>query len=143
MGFNSKEFKKVKFVPRSEDISVPILASWFEGPAIWKVRGLEGNELGRCNDLADRNRRAITSIAEGLVSDKSAETVDAIKALVGLSDNVPDENAKRIEYLQAGSVDPICDLELAVRINAYFPVQFREITNKILQLTGFGYEVGK
>jgi len=143
MGFKEKEFIKTKFLPRTEDVLVPTLSSWFDGEAVWKCRGLEGNELGRCNDLADKNRRLISSIAEGLVSDKASDTVEAIKALVGLSDDVPSENAKRIEYIQAGSVDPICNLDLAIRLNSFFPVQFREITNKILQLTGWGHEVGK
>lgn len=143
MGFDVKKFKKEKFVPRQESVAVPRLAPWFEGDAVWTVRALEGNELGRCNDLADKNRRLITDIVEGIASGSTPETIEAVKALVGLSGDVPDENARRIEYLQAGSVAPICDLELAIRVNAFFPVQFRELTNKILQLTGQGYEVGK
>jgi len=143
MGFNSKSFKKVKFVPRTESVPVPILKEWFDGEAVWVVQALDGNVLGRCNDLAEKNRKKITDIAEGLATGSPEETIKAVQDLVGLGDSVPQENAKRIEYLIAGSVDPVCDLELAVRVNSFFPVQFREITNKILQLTGMGYEVGK
>ncbi|MFH0995797.1 MAG: hypothetical protein V1844_09915 [Pseudomonadota bacterium] len=143
MAFKAKEFDKAKFEPRTADVPVPGMQEWFDGPPIWKVRGLSGNELGKCNELAERNRKTIVDIAKALIQNSSAETSAAIQDLVGLSDDVPQDVARRIEYLMAGSVDPDCTLERAVLLNTAFPVEFRIVTEKIFELTGLGHTPGK
>jgi hypothetical protein len=56
---------------------------------------------------------------------------------------VPDDVAKRIEHLVLGSVDPVCTPDLAVRLCETYPVEFYQLTTKILELTGKGQEPGK
>ena len=143
MGCKSKEFHKAKFQPRTTDVSVPGLADWFDGPSIWKVRGLTGNELGRCNELAERNRKSISDIVRALIANNGSETAEAIQGLVSLSDDVPQDVARRIEYMIAGSVDPDCPVERAVLLNQAFPIEFRIISEEIFKLTGQGHVPGK
>ncbi len=140
MAFLTKEFIRTKFEPRTADIPVPDLKQWFDGDdLVWRVRGLDGNELGRCNALAEKNRRSITEIAEGLTSGKSAELIGTVRQLVGLGDDIPMEVAQGIEYLICGSVNPECDLDLAVKLNLNFPVEFRQLVHRIIHLTGMGF----
>jgi hypothetical protein len=143
MAFKAKEFDKAKFQPRMADVPVPGLANWFDGDPVWKVKGLSGNELGRCNELAERNRKTIGDIVKALLKNQGEETGAAIQDLVGLSDDVPQDVARRIEYLIAGSVDPECPLDRAVQLNQAFPVEFRMISEKIFELTGLGHTPGK
>lgn len=133
MAFKKNEFEKAKMEFRTEDISVPAMAEWFEGAPVWKVRGLSGNELGRCNEMAD-SRKNLTEILQDLLVKKKDETP---------TDYVPQEVAKRIEYLMVGSVDPVCDLDMATKLNEVFPIEFRILTGKIIELTGQGQVVGK
>lgn len=143
MAFKAKDFDKAKFSPRTTEVPVPGLNEWFDGPAVWKVRGLSGNELGRCNELAEKNRKNIADIVKALVANNGGETADAIQGLVSLSDDVPQDVARRIEYLIAGSVDPDCHLDRAVLLNQAFPIEFRIISEEIFKLTGQGHVPGK
>jgi len=144
MAFDSKRFLKTKFSPRTEEIAVPDLQVFFpEGErAVWKVRGLTGQELGRANEAAEKNRN-IAAILEGLASETAKEKADAVKELLGIGGTTPQDIAKRLEQLTIGSVDPACSLDLAVRLCEAFPIEFFQLTNKIMELTGRGQLPGK
>ena len=144
MGFNAKEFLKAKFEPRIEGVPVPDLRDFFKDgdEPVWKVRGLTGQELGRANEAAARNR-SIKAIVEALAGQADKERAGAIQDLLGVGENVPEDIAKRIEHLVLGSVDPPCTQDLAVRLCEVFPVEFYQLTTKILELTGKGQEPGK
>jgi hypothetical protein len=144
MGFNSKKFLKTKFAPRTFDVPVPDMKEFFEEgtPAIWKVRGLTGQELGRSNEASSKHK-SIVAIIEGITSSSSKENADAVKDLLGLGAATPTDIAKRLEHLCLGSVEPACTLDLAVRICEAYPVEFYQITNKIMELTGQGQVPGK
>lgn len=144
MGFDSKKFLKMKFTERTFPVPVPDLKDYFpEGAeAVWVVRGLTGQEVGRSAEAADRNKN-ITAILAGLTSDTSKEKSDALRNLLGVGANTPSDIAKRIEQLVAGSVDPKCTSDLAVRLCEVFPVEFYQLTNKIIELTGQGQVPGK
>jgi hypothetical protein len=143
MSFDSKKFLKTKFTARSETVPVPDMKDFFpEGAeAVWKVRGLTGQELGRAAEAAERNK-SISAIIEGLTGDASKEKTEALKNLLGIG-VVPQDIAKRLEHLVTGSIDPVCTLDLAVRVCEVFPVEFYQITNKIMLLTGQGQMPGK
>lgn len=144
MPFDSKRFLKTKWSARIEEIPVPDLAAFFpEGsPAVWKVRGLTGHELGRANEASERLKN-IAAILEGLASGTGKERTDAVKELLGVGGSTPADIAKRLEHLTIGSVDPPCAMELAVRLCETFPVEFFQLTNRIVQLTGQGQLPGK
>ncbi|MFW6344718.1 MAG: hypothetical protein ACOC0M_00080 [Halomonas sp.] len=153
MDFNLDKFSSTHFNPREAEVPVPDLAPFFEGepetdddgnpiPPKWRVRGLTGAELGRCNEAQQRNRDR-RAIAEGLLSGKDVKMTEAVRALVGEGDSVPDDVAKRLEMLVLGSVAPEITHSVAVRLAEAFPVEFYAITTKIVQLTGQGAEPGK
>ena len=144
MGFDTKKFLKTKFVPRTETHPVPDMRDYFpEGvEPVWKVRGLTGQELGRAEEAAARNKN-IAAILEGLTGDASKDKAEAVKELLGVGGNTPQDIAKRLEHLVLGSVDPFCTSELAVRLCEVFPIEFYQLTNKILMLTGKGQMPGK
>lgn len=139
MSFDSKKFLKTKFVPRIEDHPVPDLRDFFpEGAeSVWRVRGLTGQELGRAEEAAARNKD-IAAILAGLTGVEDKEKTDAMKDLLGIGGNTPQDVAKRLELLAIGSVDPVCTLDLAVRVCEVFPIEFYQLTNKISLLTGKG-----
>jgi hypothetical protein len=142
--FNTKKFLKTKFVARTFDVPVPDMKDFFEegAPAIWKVRGLTGQELGRANEAAGKHK-SIVAIIEGVMSTSSKDNADAVKDLLGLGTDTPADVAKRMEHICMGSVEPKCPLDLAVRICETFPIEFYQITNKIMELTGQGQVPGK
>jgi len=144
MSFDAKKFLKTKFEHRTEEVPVPDLQMFFpEGAkAVWKVRGLTGQELGRAIEAAERNK-SIQAIIEGITSTSGKDKVEAVKDMLGLGRDTPQDIAKRIENLILGSVEPVCTLDLAIRLCEVFPVEFYLLTNKILQLTGQGQMPGK
>jgi len=145
MTFNTKDFMREKFQPRTEAVDVPELKQWF-GPnatPVWKVRCLEGEELARVK-LAPERDRALLDLTEALASAVGAERQEALKKVMALSGgDLPEDYVKRLEILILGSVDPVCDRDLAKRIAKVYPAVFSRLTERILQLTGMGYEPGK
>jgi len=143
-GFDAKKFLKTKWTPRTEEVPVPDLAAFFPdgAKAAWKVRGLTGHELGRSNEAAERNRN-VAAILEGLASGAAKEQTEAVKELLGVGGSTPQDIAKRLEHLVLGSVDPPCTPDLAIRLCETFPVEFFQLTNRIVQLTGQGQLPGK
>ncbi len=143
MAFDEKKFLKTKFTPRTEEVPVPDLQPFFKegAEAVWKIRGLTGQELGRANEAAARNKD-IAAILEGLTGG-GKEKAQAVKDMLGLGGDTPQDVAKRIEFLVIGSVDPICSQSLAVKLCEAYPVEFFDLTNRITQLTGRGQLPGK
>ena len=144
MGFDVKKFNKTKFAPRTDEVPVPDLKEFFaEGEKpVWKVRGLTGQELGRANEAAERNKNMVAILA-GLASRNEKEITESVKELLGVAGSTPDDIAKRIEHLVLGSVDPVCSQELAVKLCTVKGIEFYQITNKIYELTGLGQTPGK
>lgn len=144
MGFDTKAFKKAKFEDRTEGVPVPDLAEWFEEgeEAVFVVRGLTGEELARCNEAAQQNKD-ISAVVEALASKNSQEKVDGIREMLGVSASVPEDMAKRLEQFAYGTVDPDMDHEAAVKFAQEYPIEFYQISNKIMELTGQGRQVAK
>lgn len=144
MPFNADKYLTQKFEPRTEAVPVPSLQEYFEKDEepVWIVRGLDGREIGRANEVAAKQSVSI-EVLEGLLTAHNSQIKDGIKALIGRSDKMPEDTAKRIEHLMYCSVDPKCDLDLALKINKAHPTTFLTITNTILKLTGLGMQPGK
>lgn len=150
MGFDSKKFLSAQFSARDAevDLSTSDLSQYFKGNGCkWKVRGLNGQELFLCNQRAEK-RQDIRKIIDGLASRSGDKTKDSILDLLEIGpEDIPEIAAKRIEYLIAGSVDPDCkksnNHRIAVKIFENYPIEFIKITDKIIELTGLGYQAGK
>ena len=145
MSFDKKKFLKDKFASRVEEVAVPDMAAFFpEGEkAVWKVRGLTGQELGSANEAVEKNRN-VAAILEGIMSAAGKEKTEAVKSMIGLATGqTPSDIVKRIEHLVLGSVEPACTQEMAVKVCEVWPVPFFELTNTILKLSGQGQTPGK
>ena len=144
MGFDLKKFQTTSFSPRTEAVAVPDLKAFFpkKEKAVWKVRGLTGQELGIVNETVQRNKK-LTAILEGLISNKSTENAAAIKKLIGADGDVVEDVAKRLEIFRLGSVAPEVDMPDAVKFCTVWPIEFAMITTAIYKLTGQGSEAKK
>lgn len=144
MPFDTARFLKTRLKPRESEIEVPGLKDFFENGdrPIWKIRGLEGLELGQVNEAAAKTKD-IVAIVEKLLSTKRSEKADAVADALGVGDNVPYDLAKRIEIFIVGSVEPPVTLELAKKILQTFPIEFYDLTTHILKLTGEGHMPGE
>lgn len=140
--FDKKAFSKANFVPRTEQVSVSSLADWFEGDPLWTVRGLSFEELSRADSKADQTQTMI-AVIEALSGGDKKEQATAIQEALGMGDNTPPQMIKRLEMLVIGSVSPEIDLPIAVKLAENFPVEFKELTDKIITLTGQGRVLGK
>jgi len=144
MSFDAAKFLGAGFTPRTAEVPVPDLAEFFsEGsPAVWKIRGLKGVEVSQANDAVDKYRNVAGLIGKILGGSEKEKIEAAIKTL-GYDGSTPADVVKRLEYLRLGSVDPVVDRDLASRLCEFFPIEFYQITNEILTLTGRGHVPGK
>jgi hypothetical protein len=144
MAADLQKYLQAALTPRVSEIAIsaPEAQTWFG--KVWKVRGLTAAELARSREAGERGEqlKALVSAMAG-----SGDKAKAIRDSMGLNnDDVPADISRRIEMLTAGSVDPELgpdNREVAVKIANDFPTLFYELTNRILELTGSGSEMGK
>lgn len=146
MGFDRESFLAADFQAREEAVPVGGLRDWFTGlgddeTPTWRVRGLTHQELAHAKEAADRDR-SVEAVAQALAGDQQEKT-EAIKEVMGTADDVPQDTAKRMEMLRIASVDPEVDLDLALKMAQAFPVEFQQLTDAIVRLTGQGHEAVK
>ena len=143
MSFDPQRFSLALLAPRQAEVAVPDLKPWFgsdESP-VWIVRGLTGDDIARASEAADKAAKIRAAVQALLAAGEARQ--EAFAAILGVGDDVPDDLIKRYEHLMAGSVEPPCDRELAIKLFAAFPVVAYQLTNKILELTGLGADPGK
>lgn len=132
--FDVKSFKKANFTPREEEIHFSSLEQ-FGGSFI--VRGLTALEIAKCDESAQKGK-LVSDLVEKLASSSGKEKAAALLEGIGISDNVPELLAKRYEHVVAGCVNPKLDLSDVVSLAEAFPIEFSQLANKILELTGKG-----
>jgi len=144
MGFDVKKFDRAKFEDRTAEVRVNDLEEFFDDgdEAVFIVRGLTGEELARCHEAADRSK-TIESVVQALSGTAGQDKIEAMREMLGVSESVPDDLAKRLEQFAVGTVDPDLNHTQAVRFAETWPVEFYQITNKIMELTGQGRMVAK
>jgi hypothetical protein len=144
MAADLQKYLQAALTPRVSEISVsaPEAQTWFG--KVWTVRGLTAAELARSREAGERNDqlKALVTAMAG-----AGDKAKAIRDSMGLNDDdVPSDISRRIEMLTAGSVDPKLgpdNRDVAVKVADDFPTLFYELTNRILELTGSGSELGK
>jgi hypothetical protein len=100
--------------------------------------------IARANE-ANQRTAMIAAAVEALASAAGSKTdqTEAMKTLIGYGTETPADLAKRFDHLVAGSVEPQIDREIAVRLFMAYPIVGYTLTNKILELTGLGPDLGK
>lgn len=146
MTFDLNRFRSAVLTPRQASVPVPDLKHFFADGTepTWVVRGLTGEELARANEASARYA-TIAAAIQALANAASAkqEQTEAMQTLIGYGVEVPADLAKRFDHLVFGSVDPQIDRETAVRLFSGYPIVGYTLTNKILELTGQGPDLGK
>lgn len=140
--FDDKAFMRAKFAPRTAQIPVPGLQPFFkdDAPPVWIVRNLTGDELAKSMEAVS-NKKGIDTIIQAL-STQSAQ-IEEIRTSLGIGDDVATELVKRLEQLVIASVEPVIDKPLAVKLSENYPVEFYQLTNEIIKLTGLGADLKK
>ncbi len=138
--FDPQAFTQSKFVVRTAVVPVPDLAAWFTDgePAQFEVRGLTGNEMAICNEAATKRTNIEMIITALKLTDEHAK---ALQKLLGTTEDVPGEIAKKLEMLNI--VFPGLGFPVWIKLCDTFPMVFYQLTNKILELTGQGKAVEK
>ena len=146
MTFDLNRFRGAVLTPRQASVPVPDLRHFFpeEENPVWIVRGLTGEELARANEASARYA-TVAAAVQALANAASAqqEQTAALQTLIGYGSEVPADLAKRFDHLIFGSVEPKIDRETAVRLFAGYPIVAFTLTNRILELTGEGPDLGK
>ena len=143
MTFDRDRVMSSKFEPRTANVPIKNsdLTEFFESEEpVWKVRGMTGEELGKVME-AVQNTERIQEAVGALLSDSSPDIVKGVRKL--FNRERPDDVIKRIESLVLASLEPECDLQMAVKVLKFFPIEFYAITNKINTLTGLGHSIAK
>ena len=142
MAFDIEKFETATLTHRVSSIKVPAMKEFFDGAPEWEIRGLSGEEVAKVNEAVKLNAN-LAGLIEGFASGETGEKITAIKESLGITEEVPHETVRRIALLKVGSVNPECSQSVCVKVAEGFPVQFYEITTKILELTGMGSTVGE
>lgn len=145
MSFDLERFRGSLLAPRTARVDVPDLAHWFAGgaDAAWTVRGLTGEEVARSNEASQRHAIIGHAVEALAAASNKGDQVDAMRSLIGYGAETPADLAKRFDHLVFGSVEPAIDREIAVRLFQAYPVIGYQLTNKILELTGLGPDLGE
>jgi hypothetical protein len=137
MPFDLSKFERVKTESRTMDVRVEGLAEFFGDGEIpsFTVRGLTYSELAAADGAVER-AKSVDIVAKAIGID-SAKT-EAVKEALGIHGGHPEQMIRRIHFLTVGSVEPKITETVAVMISERHPVEFIELTNSIVELTGRG-----
>lgn len=139
MTFQSDRFLTAPLTLRTAEVAVPDLAAWFDGEPVWRVRGLNANEMAKV-EQAERRQQVAEALAEALQAGNVAEIAAGVREVLGRSVAIESVYARQIELLVIGSVEPAIDHAHAAKLGECYPVTFKTIVNKVLELTGQGAE---
>lgn len=141
--FDEKKFSRAAFVPRTHRHFVPELKGYFgsDEESYWEVRGLTGQEMFQAKMAIDRDKTIRAAIAA--MATTGNEQIQAFQELMALGESVPEEYSKRIELVSIGSVAPKVERTTVVKLAKNFPATLNTLSDKILELTGLGHELGK
>lgn len=125
-------------------VSSSALVNYFDegSEPVFKVRGLTYEELSKCNNAADTTP-AMRKLLEELNKKDGAGIATEIKNVFGVGNDTPANVIKAINHVVTGCVDPEIDEEMAVKLATAFPIEFGQISMKIVELTGQGHVPGK
>lgn len=144
--FDINKFESQQYQTRTADVPVPGLAAYFpdgEDP-VWKVRNLEGEELAAVGEAVERaaaTNRVLDLVAKADNAGKAAAA--AVQVLIGATGDTPQSHIREMRMFHAGSVEPQIDYPLVVKLAQHHPVEFKQIVQEILRLTGLGSDVKK
>jgi len=139
--FNLEGFRQTTFKPRESVMTLDAFKKVGLGDGKIKVRGLTALDIAKADEESQIKKAKIASnMITQLAGGSSKEKVAVLLEGVGISDNVPELLAKRHAHVVMGVVEPKLDLSDVVKMGDTFPIEFSQIANKILELTGLGQQ---
>lgn len=144
--FDTTKFNNARFETRTKSIEVPLLKDFFQDgeDVVWNIRALSSEDLAIAN-LAKEKNQNIGQILVAMMGGVAKDKAEAVKEMVGINDNLPDDIVKRIEILLLGSVDLDAtdpqSRETVIKLSQFYPGTFMRLTNAIYELSGEGPQV--
>ena len=140
--FNSTAFDQARFTVREGEISLAALKPFFgEEEPVFKCKMLNSEELARAEESSN-SQQMLHDLMTKMLSGTATDKATAIAEAAGItSDEVPASVRKMIEYVLLGVVEPQLSRDQVVKISVNYPVEFKQLFNKIMTLTGEGAEV--
>lgn len=135
--FDLEKFRKTEFKPREAEIKFSALKKAGFGDGVFLVRGLTAPEIAQADTAAEKGK-LLTDLVEKLATSSGKEKASALLEGVGISGDVPELLAKRYEHVSRGVVEPSLTLADVVKLGDAFPIEFSQLANKVLELTGKG-----
>jgi len=130
-------FRKTTFTPRESVMTLEAFKKAGLGDGKIKVCGLTALDIAQADEESQKGK-LLSDLVAKLASGSGKEKAAALLEGVGISDNVPELLAKRHAHVVTGVVEPKLDLSDVVKMADAFPIEFSQIANKILELTGLG-----
>lgn len=133
------KFRKTEFKPREKELELAALKAAGFGDGLIKVRGLTAQEIAEADEASTKGKLA-SDLVEKLAGAQGKARAAALLEGIGISGDVPALLAKRYEHVRIGTVEPALELADVVKLADVFPIEFSQIANTILELTGQGQE---
>jgi hypothetical protein len=134
--FDVKAFQRAKFSPREAEVTLDAVASAGFGTGVFKVRGLTAEEI-HIADEAKKRGQLLSNLVEKLASG-GEERVQALLEGVGVSNGVPADLVKQYEHVRMGLIEPTLEHQDIIKFAEIWPVEFIQLANKVMELTGLG-----
>lgn len=135
--FDLEGFRAQTFKPRESEMTLEALSNAGLGDGVIVVRGLTSAEIAQA-DEASQKGKLLSDLVEKLAETSGKQKAAALLEGVGISNDIPALLAKRYEHVCRGTVSPQLELSDVVKLADTFPIEFSQIANKILELTGLG-----
>lgn len=138
--FDADKFIRAKFELRTKKLEFSPFASMDFDKEL-TVRALTGVEFAKCLD-AKNDQEKREEVAQALMSSQSEEKMDALRKMMGLTNDTTGDLSRRVESLMIGIVSP--DIpetkrrDVVLKILEYFVTDFYLVTNEIWNMTGEG-----
>ena len=142
--FDLIKFRSTEKERRTKDVPVPELAYFYpkskkkETP-VWTIQNMTGEELYKMRESVERNR----DIEKTLAALGSGDNAEVAKSALGVSNNVPEDLARRLSVLVSGTVQKDFSRADAVSLAKAHPLTFDRLTNEIMILSGVGARPGE
>jgi len=142
MPFNKEAFMAAQYAARTEVVEVPVLSPFFaEGDKPeFTLRSLDAEQIQRARDAVEKNK-GVDNLIKAVSSNK--DQIEAVREVLGMSSTTPGEIVYRLELLVMGVQSPEIDLPFAVKMAHNHQHEFTQLTNRILLLSGKGFDLVK
>jgi hypothetical protein len=141
--FDREKFKSQAYSSRTATVPVKVLAEFFgEAAPEFIVRGLSFDELAK-TETAASSQKTLVALVDALAAANQRDVTQQVRELIGAGENLQPQTIRRQHMLVLATVSPEIDDHVAAKIAENFPVEFKELTDKIIELTGMGRTPGK